>query len=285
MDYYSITFSDVEWRAAICLCGKSSCRGSFLHYATQDDLQQVLNQNCGPLWRYATLLRSCVASSLSAEDHEVLTRHGMSTAALGSNPPIWMKKYAVDNLKFVEYERKGLPCALLRSKDGKPSQYTFLEADMDARTVMEQRLQSLVCCYSMVSQVLSKNRRAALESGAAVPVEGNDYPLGIYKANEAISKVWEILKTIPALMEVNLLHEHGKKKSKTKKESSASAGSGAGAGNDEANVKEKLWEVVGAVEGILFGPVPKTLSALSAACLNTRKLLLGIESLSTSTAR
>ena len=51
MDYYSITTSDIEWRAAICLCGQSTCRGSFLHYATQDDLQQVLNQNCGPLWR------------------------------------------------------------------------------------------------------------------------------------------------------------------------------------------------------------------------------------------
>jgi hypothetical protein len=49
--------SDVEWRAAICLCGKSSCRGSFLHYATQDDLQQVLNLNCGPLYRYALLLK------------------------------------------------------------------------------------------------------------------------------------------------------------------------------------------------------------------------------------
>ena len=45
MDYGAITTSDVEWRAAICLCGMSSCRGSFLHYATQDDLQQVLNQN------------------------------------------------------------------------------------------------------------------------------------------------------------------------------------------------------------------------------------------------
>lgn len=51
MDYYSITTSDVEWRAAICLCGQNACRGSFLHYATQDDLQQVLNSNCGPLWR------------------------------------------------------------------------------------------------------------------------------------------------------------------------------------------------------------------------------------------
>ena len=41
MDYSALTTSDIEWRAAICLCGSSLCRGSFLHYATQDDLQQV----------------------------------------------------------------------------------------------------------------------------------------------------------------------------------------------------------------------------------------------------
>jgi hypothetical protein len=51
---------------------------------------------------------------LSSDDEEVLARHGMHNAALGSNPPLWMRKYAVDNLKFVEYERKGLPCALMR---------------------------------------------------------------------------------------------------------------------------------------------------------------------------
>ena len=41
MDYYSVTSSEVEWRAAVCLCGTAKCRGHFLHYATQDDLQQV----------------------------------------------------------------------------------------------------------------------------------------------------------------------------------------------------------------------------------------------------
>ena len=138
MDYYSITTSDVEWRAAICLCGMSTCRGSFLHYATESDLQQVLTQSCGPLWRYASLLRACNSSAnsnssnssssssvaskpLSAADAAVLERHGMKTAALGDNPPMWMKKYAADNLRFVEFERKALPCALMRAKDSSSS--------------------------------------------------------------------------------------------------------------------------------------------------------------------
>ena len=76
MDYYSITTSEVEWRASICLCGASSCRGTFLHFAAQEDLQQVLNQKCSPLWRYAALLRACSGRPLSPEDCDVLKRHG-----------------------------------------------------------------------------------------------------------------------------------------------------------------------------------------------------------------
>jgi hypothetical protein len=148
MDYYSITTSDVEWRAAICLCGMSSCRGSFLHYATQDDLQQVLNQNCGPLLRYAALLRACGAADkpLTAADLDTLDRHGMRAAALGPHCPLWLQRYTADNLKFVEFERTALPCALMRSERGQPSQCSFDDADSDARCVMEQRLQSMVCC-------------------------------------------------------------------------------------------------------------------------------------------
>jgi len=76
MDYYSIMTSAVEWKAAICLCGSTACRGSFLHYATQHDLQQVLTLNCGPLWRYASLLRACAGIPLSKQDRAVLDRHG-----------------------------------------------------------------------------------------------------------------------------------------------------------------------------------------------------------------
>ena len=126
----------------------SSCRGSFLHYATQDDLQQVLNLNCGPLWRYAALLRACAGRPLTVSDQATLDRHGelpfvlllflifhiiiintnhlhlyshcyvttgMRAAALGPQCPLWLRKYTADNLSFMEYERKALPCALMRS--------------------------------------------------------------------------------------------------------------------------------------------------------------------------
>ena len=215
MDYFSVTTSDVEWRASICLCGMASCRGCFLHYATQDDLQQVLNQNCGPLWRYASLLRACAGSKgLSTNDKEALERHGMHKAALGSHPLCWVEKYIADNLRFVEYERKALPCALMRpNSDGTASWYTFSGADLEARTVMEQRLQSMVCCVSMVQQVMAKqprgdsegcmnntNKSTSTNTPAPTPL-----PVITYTAKDAIAKAWDRFSAIPRLMEKTVL--------------------------------------------------------------------------------
>ena len=56
-----------------------------MHYATQDELQQVLNQNCGPLWRYASLLKSCNDKPFSAADQDALDRHGIQKVALAES--------------------------------------------------------------------------------------------------------------------------------------------------------------------------------------------------------
>jgi len=87
-----------------------------------------LNEKCGPLWRYQALLRACSPHSLLPSDQSVLDKHGMRSAALGSNPMQWMEKYVADNLRFVEYERMALACALMRSKRGNSSHYKFAEA-------------------------------------------------------------------------------------------------------------------------------------------------------------
>jgi hypothetical protein len=134
MDYNSVTSSDVEWRSAICLCGMSACRGSFLHYATQDDLQQVLNKNCGPMTRYASLLRACSPKQPTAADTQTLERHGLLAASLGHSVPPFITKYVADCLRFIEFERKALPCKLMRPRNKHQlSLYTFGAADMEAR--------------------------------------------------------------------------------------------------------------------------------------------------------
>ena len=194
MDYSALTTSDIEWRAAICLCGSPHCRGSFLHYATQDDLQQVLNQNCGPLWRYASLLKSCSLKPCSKQDMDALDRHGIRSVALSASSKPWMKKYSADILRFLEFERKALPCCLMRSVNGKKSAYTFSTADLDARSVMEQRLQSLVCCFSMIQRSIDQQ-----------PLENQEVPpLAVMKTSEVLDTIWGYLQRVPCLVEENV---------------------------------------------------------------------------------
>jgi hypothetical protein len=213
MDYYSITTSDVEWRAAICLCGTSTCRGSFLHYATQDELQQVLNQNYGPLWRYSSLLRACSDKPVSNEDLVVLQRHGIQNAAFGCDPPKWVLKYAAEILRFIEYERKALPCALIRKSEDPASQYSYSNADMDARSVMEQRIQSMICCISMVTRIVSSLNQQKLQ---------NLRPLSGHLQSDAINEVYARMKPIPALLTQYLLKPLNLKAEDKKSASSSS---------------------------------------------------------------
>jgi len=166
-------------------------------------IQQVLTQNCGILWRYSALLRACSGIPVSDLDRASLQRHGMGTASLGEDPPSWILKYAAEILRFIEFERKALPCALLRPKGGIPSHYSYSSADMDARSVMEQRLQSLVCCFSMISRVLEhqpKEEPSGTE-GTTVMVKN---PLQTLPASDAIHSIWEIMSTIPQLLRTHL---------------------------------------------------------------------------------
>lgn len=41
-DYNSVTESEEEWRSAVCLCGTSFCRGSFLGYSSFKNHELVL---------------------------------------------------------------------------------------------------------------------------------------------------------------------------------------------------------------------------------------------------
>ena len=132
-DYNAVTESLNEYRFAICLCGHRNCRGSFLHFATADCYQQVLSRNSPIAARFANLVRGCMKQVMSREDSELLSKHGFCTAAFGAvsfnhhtvsadsnstqdsieNVPIWLRTFVADCLRYIEYERKALPVALL----------------------------------------------------------------------------------------------------------------------------------------------------------------------------
>ena len=134
-DYNAITESLTEYSSAVCLCGFRKCRGSFLHFTTADCYQQVLNRNSPIAVRFANLVKGCMKQVMSAEDETILTNHGFGSAAfgavsfnryklLGGMPstarlhsveyvPVWLRTYVADILRYIEYERRALPVALL----------------------------------------------------------------------------------------------------------------------------------------------------------------------------
>ncbi|CAM9346222.1 unnamed protein product, partial [Phaeothamnion confervicola] len=64
MDYHSVTTSEDEFHAAVCLCGRGSCRGSFMHFTGAHAYQMVL-RNFGPLMTFRSLLHASAAKAKS----------------------------------------------------------------------------------------------------------------------------------------------------------------------------------------------------------------------------
>lgn len=134
-DYHAVTESLNEYKSAVCLCGYGKCRGSFLHFATADCYQQVLNRNAPIATRFSNLVKRSTKQVMSEDDERVLLNHGFSTAAFGAISvnrreessvrgksslvdsmdlvPVWLKTYVADTLRYIEYERRALPISLI----------------------------------------------------------------------------------------------------------------------------------------------------------------------------
>ena len=134
-DYNAVTESLNEYRSAVCLCGYGKCRGSFLHFATADCYQQVLNRNSPIASRFSSMIKGSMKQVMSPDDEHILRSHGFFTAAFGAISvnrradsiagisedlvgsldivPVWLRTYVADTLRYIEYERRALPIALI----------------------------------------------------------------------------------------------------------------------------------------------------------------------------
>lgn len=144
-DYSCVTESEKEYRAAICLCGTESCRGSFLHFAHSSAFQDVMSKKHNFLNRTALLLRAC-QEGFNEEDKRCLEVHGIKSFALqfSTDPaqlvPEWLMKWTSLILEFIEFENQALPKML--TKDSR--NYTPQSAGIEANGVRSNRLQNLV---------------------------------------------------------------------------------------------------------------------------------------------
>jgi hypothetical protein len=137
-DYNAVTESLHEYQDAVCLCGQVKCRGAFLHFATADCYQQVLNRNSPVAVRLSQLIKGCTKKVMAEDDENILKRHGFQTAAFGAVSvkrreatesefinstldsmdfvPIWLRTHVADILRYIEYERRSLPIALISNQ-------------------------------------------------------------------------------------------------------------------------------------------------------------------------
>mmetsp|Transcript_49199 Transcript_49199/g.96205 ORF Transcript_49199/g.96205 Transcript_49199/m.96205 type:complete len:1958 (-) Transcript_49199:139-6012(-) len=126
-DYNAVTENGSECMAAVCLCGSSKCRQSYLHFSRADCFQQVMARNFPLAARFAFLTKSSMKKVISADDKKILQHHGFGTAAFGevssilresstdsmSFVPTWLQTFVAVCLRYIEYERRALPSALV----------------------------------------------------------------------------------------------------------------------------------------------------------------------------
>jgi len=159
-DYNAVTESLVEYRSAICLCGYGKCRGSFLHFATADCYQRVLDRNLPIAVRFASLARGCLKEIMSEEDERTLQNHGFKTAAFGAisvnrhtelagsqtlmdsmdNVPVWLRTFVADTLRYIEYERRALPISLICEDFAKTNDNFLCRTNGDKGKTIKKKL-------------------------------------------------------------------------------------------------------------------------------------------------
>ena len=154
IDYSAATEQEKEFRAAVCLCGSCSCRGSFLYFTGLNESQQVMNTYHTLVDRFAQMVLACSSNSLLINVQGIMNRHGLRSICVGQMPE-WLHKFVALALKFVDMERATLPLHLLNSTIRNVPPYTYLSADSESRQMLEQRVQNLAISISRVRMFLT----------------------------------------------------------------------------------------------------------------------------------
>jgi hypothetical protein len=151
--------------------------------------------------------------------------------------------------------------------------YSFSGADMDARTVMEQRIQSLVCCVSMINRVLENDSRRCEHFS----------PIKIVSIDEAVQSISSMLSTIPSLLRNYLLGSH---------HASSSSAKTADCTSENTEKQSKILAAISDINKILHDYEDKSNSKtvrgqhwLRRTCYDIRQVVLAIEPFQSKVAR
>jgi hypothetical protein len=170
-NYHSCTDSMKEVEAAFCLCGSKRCRASYLAFVGEQSNSHVLRRCHRLVERQAALMVAGDAVGDPAPEavaamEEVGLRCGRG---LLRDAPAWLTHFVGHVALFMQAELRRLPRDILAEQreatekqaktDGSwvPPPFGLGDAEIEALSVRENRLQSMAICLSKVRAVQAES--------------------------------------------------------------------------------------------------------------------------------
>ncbi|KNC76485.1 hypothetical protein SARC_11016, partial [Sphaeroforma arctica JP610] len=187
-DYNSVTESIDEYRKAVCLCGTSKCRQSFLYFANSATFQCILAKYHSTCDRTGAILMACSSPELTEDDRQRLSSHDFNASVL-TGCPDWLQKWASLILKFIEYERMMMPHVLTADfKDDFGHPYTLESAGVEAAGVHGNREQNLAITLDKIKYILRQQPAEFADTMPLRPTSPQEISDYLWRGKESIVK-------------------------------------------------------------------------------------------------
>ena len=119
-NYSCVTESEKEYRAAICLCSSTRCKGAFLDYAGSSSFTAVMSTRHDFCDRNATLIRAC-SERVTEDDRARLAAAGIKSAALSMAADVKVEQELVsERLGRMDAEEDATKPSATESKSTSP---------------------------------------------------------------------------------------------------------------------------------------------------------------------
>ena len=184
-NYHSCTDSMKEVEAAFCLCGAKRCRASYLAFVGEQGNNHVLRRCHRLVERQAALLAAGDATGPPSDDAvAAMAEVGLKVGrGLLRDAPPWLTHFVGHVALFMRRELARLPRDILaehrattakevKKANGKwiPPPFGLGDAEIEALSVRENRLQSMAICLSKVRYLLGRGSERAPFADAPPPM-------------------------------------------------------------------------------------------------------------------
>lgn len=98
------------------------------------------------------LFYACTNPEVTAEDREIMNRHGIKNSLITPDVPSWLEKWASLVLRFCEYEKNNIVKHL---KEINPT-YTNLQCELESKNILSNRISNIAITLDKVKHCLAQ---------------------------------------------------------------------------------------------------------------------------------